>query len=89
MIDYIGADDDINAARTFIEKKYLNLVEKERLEGVETHFTCSIGKNSTNSFFLLIFNKFTYNCFTLDKKNIQIVCKEIKDQVLYDVFSKL
>ena len=52
-----GGDNDIEAAKEYIKKKYLDLVpprEKLAEKNVYPHFTCSVGKSSSFIFYLII-----------------------------------
>lgn len=44
---FLGADDDVEAAKEYIKNKYLNLVpprERYAERNIYPHFTCSVGK---------------------------------------------
>jgi hypothetical protein len=45
---FLGADNDVEAAKEFIKNKYLSLVpprERYAEKNIYPHFTCSVGKH--------------------------------------------
>ncbi len=84
---FIGADNDVDAAKEFIKNKYLNVIPTiENMKRViYPHFTCSVGE-------YLFFVTLSINLFglNLDSKNIEIIFNEIKDRIFEDIiFSSL
>ena len=80
LLVYLGADDDVDAAKAFIKNKYTSLLpvrEHGAERNIYPHFTCSVGTKipfSKSVFVILI--------FFLDSGNIRFVFESVKDTVL-------